>query len=249
MRRALLIVMLVAAGAAAEDPGTRPRLQVRAEAAGCPGVGGAFVALLDPGRGMLLLSGAPFPGGGEGPAVTGAPLEVGSWSIDELTADPAGGRLWSARYPFLGEKGSGCVAFDRHQFSAEGDLVSYLRWLVEKVYLQLPAAERESYRALTLSDRQVALRVEQEGYAPLRLAGREGSTLAFRVAGTESKCFLLPFILDQASDRVAVRSAVIAGDAFAPKEADWRAFVVGLPGETLTLPEVPARVVVEGISD
>jgi hypothetical protein len=120
--------------------------------------------------------------------------------------------------------------------------------VVEKVYLRLPAEERSRQPAFTLSDRQVALRVEQEGFAPLRLEGREGSTLAFRIAGTGTNCFLLPFVLDPVSSRLAIKLALVGPDAFAPSEADWYAVVVATPGERLPLPDVPARVMVEGLS-
>jgi hypothetical protein len=197
---------------------------------------------------MLLLSGADFPGGREVPAPVGGPLRVGTWSVEEVAAPSGSGSLWWAQYPFLGEPGRGCVGFDRDRFSAEGDLVSYLRWVVEKVYLQLPAEERSRQPAFTLSDRQVALRVEQDGFKPLRLEGREGSTLAFRVAGTGSNCFLLPFVLDPVDGRLAIKVALVGPDRFAPSEADWYALVVATPGERLALPAVPARVMVEGLS-
>ena len=53
-------------------------------ASGCPSVEGAFVALLDPARGMLLLSAAPFPGGHPVGDARGAEMTLslpgfGSW--------------------------------------------------------------------------------------------------------------------------------------------------------------------------
>ena len=42
---------------------TRPPLVVVDSTSGCPSTEGSFVALLDPDRGMLLLSAAEFPGG------------------------------------------------------------------------------------------------------------------------------------------------------------------------------------------
>jgi len=244
-----VILLGIALSVSAAEPQSRPRLQVRDAASGCPGVSGSFVALLDPGRGMLLLSGAAFPGGAGAPTTDLGPLRLGTWTVDEVSAPSGAGSLWWASYPFLGKPGTGCVAFDRDRFSAEGDLVSYLRWVVEKVYFQLPAEERSRFPAFTLSDRRVSLRVEQEGYAALRLEGREGSTLAFRVAGTESTCFLLPFVLDPVSGRLAIRVARVGPDAFAPSETDWYAVVVATEGERLTLPDLPAGVVVEGVHE
>lgn len=244
------VVVVALAGSSpsgADERGPRTPLRVRDSASGCPGVSGAFVALLDPERGMLLLSGAAFPGGREGPAPVGGPVHVGTWSMDEVSAPSGAGSLWWASYPFPGKPGIGCVAFDRDRFSAEGDLVTYLRWVVEKVYFQLPAEERSRFPAFTLANRRVSLRVEQEGYAPLRLEGREGATLAFRVAGTGSNCFLLPLVLDPVSGRLAIRVARVGPDAFAPSEADWYAVVVANAGERLTLPDLPALLVVEGV--
>lgn len=244
----VVISIAVALAAPAGEPTERPPLLVRDAASGCPGVSGAFVALLDPARGMLLLSGTDFPGGQRGPVPAGGPLQAGSWSVDEISVPSGAGPLWWARYPFLAEPGRGCVAFDRDRFSAEGDLVSYLRWVVEKVYLRLPEEERARFPAFALSERHVALRVEQEGFTPLRLEGREGSTLAFRVAGGEASCFLQPVVLDPGTGRLAIRAALTGPEAFAPKESDWRAFVAAEPGDRLVLPDVPARVVVEGLA-
>ncbi len=240
----LLALALAGATVVAGGEPARPRLEVADAACGCPGVAGVFVALLHPERGMLLLSARAFPGGEQGVVTADGRLSHGGWAVDRV----AGGAAWAARYPFLGEPGSGCVAFDREHFSAEGDLVSYLRWVAEKVYLQLPAAERERWPAFTLADRRVTLRVEQEGFRPLPLAGREGSTIGFRLARREDRCFLLPFVLEEATGRLAIRVGLTEKEAWSPNEAEWREWVVASPGETVELSGLGVRVTVEGPS-
>ena len=99
------VVLVALAGSSpsgADERGSRTPLEVRDGASGCPGVSGAFVALLDPSRGMLLLSGSAFPGGEEVPAPVGGPLRVGTWSVEEVASPSGSGSLWWAQYPFRG---------------------------------------------------------------------------------------------------------------------------------------------------
>ena len=72
------------------------------------------------------------------------------------------------------------MAFDREHWSSEGDLVTYARWAVEEIYFQLPAEERQRRPDFRISDRDVAFRVERDGYGPFEMSGKEGSTLAGR---------------------------------------------------------------------
>ena len=70
----------VCAIAAGQNPAPsaaqRPEIVVADGACNCPSVAGAFVALFDPERGTLLLSGAPFPGGFEVARATGAAVGI-----------------------------------------------------------------------------------------------------------------------------------------------------------------------------
>jgi len=59
----LMVLLSIIALPAFPEEVLRPPMVAADEASGCPSVEGAFVALLDPSRGMLLLSAAPFPGG------------------------------------------------------------------------------------------------------------------------------------------------------------------------------------------
>lgn len=216
---------------------TRPRLEVVDPGRGCPGIAGAFVALLDPDRGALLLSGAPFPGGRSAADAVGGALTVetarGSWEVPRIGAAGMSQRVWAAAYKLPGLAATGCVAFDRNSFSAEGDLVSYLRWLVGDVYLQLPADHRQAFPAFRLSDREVRLAIAQGDKPAIELSGREGSTLAFRVTG-ETRTFLVsPFVLERSLPVVALRLAVTDQPFWqaAPKQAlGWQVASPDQPG-------------------
>ena len=233
--------------------GLRPEIVVADTASGCPSVAGAFVVLLDPSRGMLLLSGAPFPGGraagdARGSAMT---LTLGGgreWALDRAGSSIGQTPLWAARYPFLAAKGTGCVGFDRERWSSEGDLVTYARWLVEEVYLDMPAEERHRRPDIRLADREVSLRVERDGYGPVHLHGKEGSTLACRYQDSERIYLFMPFILDESSSRVAVKVASTDGayfDTTAKTPIGWVVTSAAVPG---ALAVTTFTVALDGIS-
>lgn len=235
------------------DTAARPRLAVADPDRGCPGITGAFVALLDRERGVLLLSGAPFPGGRQLGEVAGGPL--GSpWPIATVGTAGQPQTAWGAAYRRLGSGTTGCVAFDRDRFTSEGDLVTYLQWLVGDVYRQLPADERQAFPAFRLSDRQVRLAILQGEKPAIELSGREGSTLAFRVIG-ETRTFLLtPFVLEPSLPRVALRLAVTDQPYWqaAPKQLlAWQGvaadqpWVLESPRVTITVLEVGASAATE----
>jgi hypothetical protein len=233
---AAVAVGLVAPPVAALPP-PRPHLEVADPGSDCPGIAGAFVALLDRQRGVLLLSGAPFPGGRPAGDATGAALTVatprGTWAVARAGVEGAAQPLWAVAYALPGVAATGCVAFDRDSFSAEGDLVSYLRWLVGDVYLQLPADHRQAFPAFLLSDRQVRLAIAQGDKPAIELSGREGSTLAFKVTG-EARTFLVsPFVLERSLPLVALRLAVTDQPFWqaAPKQAlGWQVASPDQPG-------------------
>ncbi len=234
-----------------EDP-LRPEIVVADSASGCPSVAGAFVALLDPRRGMLLLSAAPFPGGrvigdARGGAIDVALPGTGTWKLDRAGSRRGQVPLWGARYPFLAASGRGCVAFDKQHWSSEGDLVTYLRWLVEEIYLELPAEERLRRPDFRLSDRQVSLRVERSGYAAFRLSGNEGSTLACRYADSGRVYLFMPFVLDEPNGRVAVKAASTDGSYFDATAKQTIGWVVASPEEPGVLADTSFTVFVEGV--
>ena len=238
------------AGQAFEE-GLRPEIVVADAASGCPSVAGAFVTLLDPARGMLLLSAAPFPGGhvagdGRGSAMT-ISVPGAQWPVDRIGSSQGQVPIWAARYPFLAASGPGCVGFDKQYWSSEGDLVTYMRWLVEEVYLELPPEERRQRPDFRLADRQVSLQVERPGYGPFRLAGKEGSTLACRYQGGARIYLLMPFVLDMASGRVAVKIAFTDGQYFDTSRKTPLGWVIATPEEPGVLSDPPLTIVVEGI--
>ena len=116
--------------------------------------------------------------------------------------------MWGARYPFLATSGYGCVAFDREHWSSEGDLVTYARWLVEEVYLELPPEVRQRRPDLRMADREVSLRIERQGYGPVELSGKEGSTLACRYEDSQRLYLFIPFVLDEARRRFELGRSV-----------------------------------------
>jgi len=246
------VLFVGSAGAGSFDDSPRPEIVVADGASGCPSVEGVFVALLHPGRGMLLLSGAPFPGGRVIGDVRGGAIDVtlpgtGNWKLDSAGSSHGQVSLWGANYPFLATSGRGCVGFDKQHWSSEGDLVTYLRWLVEEIYLELPPEERLRRPDFRLSDRQVSLRVERSGYGAIRLSGKEGSTLACRYADSGRVYLFMPFVLDEPNERVAVKVASTDGSYFDTTAKQTIGWVVSSPEGPGALADTTITVVVEGV--
>ena len=229
----------------------RPQIVVTDAASGCPSVAGAFVTLLDPARGMLLLSAAPFPGGHMAGDARGSAMTVSvpgaSWPLESIGSSEGQVPLWAARYPFLAASGRGCVGFDKQFWSSEGDLVTYMRWLVEEIYLKLPADERQRRPDFHLADRQVSLRVERPGHGPFRLTGKEGATLACRYRDGARIYLLMPFVLDKAAGRVAVKVAYTDGAYFDTSKKEALGWVIASSEEPGALSEPPLTIAVEGV--
>jgi hypothetical protein len=245
-------ILIGSADAASFDDSLRPEIVVTDSAAGCPSVEGAFVALLNPERGLLLLSAAPFPGGRVIGDARGGEIDVtlpgtGTWKLDRAGSSRGQVPLWGAIYPFLATSGRGCVGFDKQHWSSEGDLVTYVRWLVEEIYLELPAEERLRRPDFRLSDRQVSLRVERSGYGAIRLNGKEGSTLACRYADSGRVYLFMPFVLDEPNGRVAVKVASTDGSYFDTTAKQTIGWVVSSPEEPGALADTSFTVFVEGV--
>lgn len=232
----------------------RPEIVVADGACNCPSVAGTFVALFDPERGTLLLSGAPFPGGFEVATATGAAVSLSlpatrTWNLDRAESAATSGRLWAARYSTRFDDRRGCVGFDKHRFSAEGDLFSYARWLIKTIYLELPAEERDRWPGFRLSDRQVRLRFDRKGFAPFHLSGTEGSTLAARYPDSERILLFMPFVLDAATARVAVKVGYSDRPYWEVGEKKSLGFFIASPSEPATLGEPSLTIAVEGIEE
>jgi hypothetical protein len=251
--RSIILLAAVGAAASAAAETARPRLQIEDAARSCPAIGGSFVALLDPGRGMVLLSAAEFLGGRRAGTASGGALqlalpEAGNPTIARAGTTPAGEAVWGAVYPFTGEHVAGCVAFDRDRFSSEGDLVTYLRWLVDEVYLGLPAEERAARPAFRISTREVKLQVQGVGFHPLPLAGREGSTMLFRLPGVERTYLLTPFVLDAGSGRVVAFLASTIQAFWQGGEKQRLGVIVAAAGAPGSLADPPITVAIESVS-
>jgi hypothetical protein len=246
------IWLSVSVGVAAAAGG-RPNLSVSAPASGCPAIDGAFVVLLDPQRGMMLLSGAEFLGGRKVGQASGGAFRValppsGAWELSRAGSPAGAVEMWGAAYPARTDGVGGCVAFDRDQFSSEGDLVTYAQWLVNEVYLKLPAAERESFPALRLANRTVRLRLQPAGYQPVVLHDTEGATMALRVPGGPQTLLLRPFVLDEATGRVAIELSITDQPYWQTAKKRPLGFVVASLAQPATLADPAMTIQVETAS-
>jgi hypothetical protein len=246
------IWLSVSSGEAVAASG-RPKLLVSAPASGCPAIDGAFVVLLDPQRGMLLLSGAEFLGGHRVGQASGAALRValprsGAWELSRAGSPTGPVEMWGAAYRARTDGVGGCVAFDREQFSSEGDLVTYAQWLVNEVYLKLPTAERERFPALRLANRVVRLRLQPAGYQPVVLQDTEGATMALRVPGGPQTLLLRPFVLDETTERVAIELSITDEPYWQTAKKRPLGFVVASVAQPATLADPAMTIQVETAS-
>jgi hypothetical protein len=247
------VAAVAVAPALRADDGLRPQIVIADAAAQCPSAAGAFVVLLDPHRGMLILSGAPFPGGHVVGDARGGEMTVklpsGSWKIDRAGSDGGQSPLWGARYPFLATSGYGCVAFDRDYWSSEGDLVTYARWLVEEIYFELPPEERQRRPDLRISNREVSFRVDRGGYGPFDFTGTEGSTLAGKYQDSQRTYLFMPFVLDESAGRIGVRVSTTDGAYFDTTQKSVLGWAIASPGEPGALADTSIVVTAAGVGD
>ncbi len=251
---ALVLLIVAAVLPLSAEEVLRPSMVAGDPSSGCPSVEGAFIALLNPERGMLLLSAAPFPGGRFVGEADGSKMRIelpgtASWDLDHAGSSYGQVPLWGARYPFLAASGAGCVGFDKQFWSSEGDLVTYLRWLVEEVYFQIPIQERRSRADFRLADRRVSIRVQREGYGPLHLSGKEGATLACRYDDSGRIYLFMPFVLDEPAGRIAVKVASTDGSYFDQEAKTDIGWVVAAPDAPGTLADTSFTIAVETPSD
>jgi hypothetical protein len=209
--------------------------------------------LLDPERGLLLLSGAEFLGGHPVGQASGGAFRVslprsGAWELSRAGSPTGPVEMWGAAYRARTDGVGGCVAFDREQFSSEGDLVSYAQWLVDEVYLKLPKAERESFPALRLANRVVRLRLQPAGCQPVLLQGTEGATMALRVPGGPQTMLLRPYVLDETTGRVAIELSITDQPYWQTAEKRTLGFVVASAAEPATLADPAMTIQVETAS-
>jgi hypothetical protein len=202
---------------------------------------------------MLLLSAAEFPGGHAVGQASGDALRVelprtGAWELARAGSADAPVPMWAAAYrkPIGGV--GGCVAFDRDQYSSEGDLVTYAQWLVSDVYFKLPKEEREAFPALRLAGRTVRLRLQLAGYEPVPLQASEGATLAVRVPGGPQTLLLRPFVLDETTGRVAIEVSTTDQPYWQTAEKRPLGFVAASVAQPVALAEPAGTIQVEAVS-
>jgi hypothetical protein len=244
---------LVIASVTTAAAGGRPNVSVAAPALGCPSIEGSFVVLLDPAAKMLLLSGAEFPGARRVGEANGGAFRValrhgGVWELAHAGAPTGPVEIWAAAYRTHTEGVGGCVAFDREQFSSEGDLVTYAQWLVNEIYLKLPSTERGKFPALRLADRVVRLHVTPAGDEPVVLKDTEGSTMALRVPGGPQTLLLRPFVLDEATGRVAIQLSITDHPYWQAAEKRLLGFVVASLAQPATLADPAMTIAVEAVT-
>lgn len=231
----------------------RPLLRVADPERACPGVEGTFVAILSPEQGMLLCSAAPFPGSrdlgapSQNGTLTVTASELGGWRLTEVQAPGMPPRIWGNVYPFRNQGAVGCVGFDKQRFSSEGDLVSYLRWLTEEVYLKLDEQARSRWPALELHSRTVRLQVARAGLERLHLPVREGAPQAVRLGEEERLFILTPFVLDADVPWVAVKLETTTTGLWQAAEKQLLGWRVISPWEPATWDDAAVQVSVQGI--
>jgi len=202
---------------------------------------------------MLLLSGAEFLGGHRVGQANGEALHVAlprgaAWELARAGSPTGPVEMWGAAYRARTEGVGGCVAFDREQFSSEGDLVTYAQWLVNEVYLKLPTAERERFPALRLANRVVRLRLQPAGYQAVVLQDTEGSMMALRVPGGPQTLLLRPFVLDEATQRMAIELSITEQPYWQAAKKRPLGFVVTSVAEPATLADPAMTIQVETAS-
>jgi hypothetical protein len=233
-------------------PSVRPPLAVAAPAFSCPTIAGSFVVLLSRERGMLLLSSADFPGARKVGEAAGGAVRVtlprsGGWDLARAGSPAGTVPLWASAYRVKIDTAGGCVSFDRDRFSSEGDVVTYVQWLVNDVYNRLPQAERDRFPALRLASRIVHLRVVPAGYQPVALHDTEGATMALHVPGTQQTLLLRPIVLDEATARVAIDLAITDQPYFQAAEKRSLGLLVATPAQSATLADPAMTILVDAV--
>jgi hypothetical protein len=247
----LLALLLVSAPALGAPAATIALRDARLEGGvTCPRAEGIFVALLLPSTGSVLLATKPFPGaervgeiedrqihftlpglGTRGLAVHGSPPEpIPIWGMVDRTLE-IGGR-------------SGCFSFGDRDFTSVDDLKTYLHWVLRDLFFRLRSENDAEPLALRIADRTVALQVSSPGLLPAVLRVREAGMVGLRLPGSVSTHYFQPVILDEDTERVAVKVLAKEGAFFGEGTAREVAFVISerdVPGVTSTEPPLEIR--------
>ena len=183
----------------------------------CPEIQGVVIGFLIPEQGVLLLSDRPFPGA----AKVGETREgLVSFSLDPLgrfelntnQAPDTPSTVWGALDRVIPvERRTGCIAFDRANFSDIDDFRTYIMWILGR-YTEFAPAEVTGGWAMRISERIVTLGITPDGYGSAEIRVKEGGLTELRLREQESMFAFLPVILDEETGRVAVRVVDVERD-------------------------------------
>ncbi|MEZ5333128.1 MAG: hypothetical protein R2991_14015 [Thermoanaerobaculia bacterium] len=218
LRRAAIAIVLLGGAllpALAAQPGaSRPAIDLKAEYLGCPGVRGRYVVLLEPGRGGVVLSGGEFPGAQRVGAAAGGRFQgaVSGYGTVDVALAPDG-EIWALPDRTLDAGLSGCLAFDKDQFTWQSDLLTYVRYLADE--LLVPANRWDpAITSLAVGTRTVRLEVTRPGRDTAVLEGVEGGMLGYGATTDPVRYFVLPTVLGGAAPPVLARILINRGTAF-----------------------------------
>ncbi len=197
-------------------------------------VTGRIVAFVAPGGALVVLGGAPFPGGQQ----LGSLAPGGEAGGDEIAVPGVGsvrlagrGPVWGLIDRTLGPGRPACLGFDKERFTWTSDLLTYVHWMAREVLWRLPEA---AGRSLTVGDRRVTLEVSGPGLRAIELETVEGGTIGLSLPGSEARLLFMPLVLDADGGRVAVKILDPTGELFDAAPAAELAFVEA--GSTAPVP-------------
>jgi hypothetical protein len=231
----LLALLLVSAPALGAPAATIALRDARLEGGvTCPRAEGIFVALLLPSTGSVLLATKPFPGA----------ERVGEIEDRQIHFTLPG--LGTRGLAVHGSPGgrSGCFSFGDRDFTSVDDLKTYLHWVLRDLFFRLRSENDAEPLALRIADRTVALQVSSPGLLPAVLRVREAGMVGLRLPGSVSTHYFQPVILDEDTERVAVKVLAKEGAFFGEGTAREVAFVISerdVPGVTSTEPPLEIR--------
>lgn len=219
----------------------RPPLDLQAEYLGCPGVRGRYTVLLEPGRGGLVLSRSEFPGAKHVGVAAGGRLQaaVGGYGTLDVALAPDGD-VWALPDRSLEAGLSGCLAFDKDQFTWKSDLLTYVRYLADE--LLVPANRWDpAITSLAVGTRTVRLEVTRPERDTAVLEGVEGGMLGYGATTDPVRYFVLPTVLGDSDPPVLARILVNRGTAFeAGATTELATALVPADGTSVTTASDPA---------
>ena len=211
---------------------------------------GAYLGLLAPEKGLLLLATRPFPGGEPVGSIEGDRLrfELAGIETSELALSTRHGEpspVWGMvdRSLDVGRH-TGCVSFDQRDFSSEDDLKTYLHWILRDIFFRLGSGVDTEPLALQIGNRTVTVEVTPSGHRSVLVRAREGGLTGLRLDDTEGVYYFQPLILDPDTGKLTVKILRKEGQFFAGSAAEEIAFVVVTseePGRTATDPVFEIR--------